>query len=168
MAFYSKKLNPAECNYSVYDKELLAIYRACMHWHCYLDCRSTTVYTDHKPLTLISTSGHPSRRATNWIDKLSDLSLQIVHHPGPLNIVADSLSKVPERTRERLVDEDLARVSRWLVKVAPHCNVHVCGDAVYTALAAGRSLGFIHCKYCSAAHLDSGAWSTKVHTRHTC
>ena len=30
ITFYSKKLNPAEKNYSVYDKELLAIYRVCM------------------------------------------------------------------------------------------------------------------------------------------
>ena len=47
VAYYSKKLNPAERNYSVYDKELLAIYRACMKWRCYLDGRHTTVFTDH-------------------------------------------------------------------------------------------------------------------------
>ena len=27
-AYFSKKLNPAECNYDIYDKELLAVIRA--------------------------------------------------------------------------------------------------------------------------------------------
>jgi hypothetical protein len=27
IAFYSKKMTPAECNYEIYDKELLAIIR---------------------------------------------------------------------------------------------------------------------------------------------
>ena len=28
VAFFSKKYNPAECNYEIYDKELMAIVRA--------------------------------------------------------------------------------------------------------------------------------------------
>ena len=32
MAFYSKKLTPTEARYHVTDRELLAIYQACMKW----------------------------------------------------------------------------------------------------------------------------------------
>ena len=32
VAFFSKKLSPAECNYEIYDKELLAIIRALEEW----------------------------------------------------------------------------------------------------------------------------------------
>jgi hypothetical protein len=32
IAFFSKKLSPAECNYMIYDKELLAIIRSFEAW----------------------------------------------------------------------------------------------------------------------------------------
>ena len=32
VAFYSKKYSPAECNYEIYDKELMAIVRAFEEW----------------------------------------------------------------------------------------------------------------------------------------
>ena len=32
VAYYSKKHSPAECNYEIYDKELLAIVRAFEKW----------------------------------------------------------------------------------------------------------------------------------------
>ena len=32
VAFYSKKLTPTESRYHVTDRELLAIYQACMKW----------------------------------------------------------------------------------------------------------------------------------------
>ena len=36
VSYFSKKLQSAERNYSVIDRELLAIYTACMRWRCYL------------------------------------------------------------------------------------------------------------------------------------
>ena len=36
VSYFSKKLQSAERNYSVSDRELLAIYTACMRWRCYL------------------------------------------------------------------------------------------------------------------------------------
>jgi hypothetical protein len=32
VAFFSKKHTPAECNYEIYDKELMAIVRAFKEW----------------------------------------------------------------------------------------------------------------------------------------
>ena len=33
VAFFSAKHSPAECNYEIYDNELMAIIRAFEHWH---------------------------------------------------------------------------------------------------------------------------------------
>jgi len=51
LAFFSKKLSPAESKYSAFDRELLAIYLAIKHFQHMLEARTFAIYTDHKPLT---------------------------------------------------------------------------------------------------------------------
>ncbi|BHF65361.1 hypothetical protein SprV_0200837100 [Sparganum proliferum] len=50
LAFFSKKLSPAETRYSTFGRELLAIYLAVKHFRHYLEDRDFTIFTDHKPL----------------------------------------------------------------------------------------------------------------------
>jgi cleavage and polyadenylation specificity factor subunit 1 len=47
LAFFSKKLNPAQQKYGAYDQELLA---AVKHRHM-LEARHFIIFTDHKPIT---------------------------------------------------------------------------------------------------------------------
>ncbi|CAI7890121.1 unnamed protein product [Closterium sp. NIES-54] len=46
----SRKLQSAECNYPIHDKEMLAIIHAFKLWRCYLVGADVTVRTDHKSL----------------------------------------------------------------------------------------------------------------------
>ena len=55
MVYFSKKCIPAERNYTPHDKELLAIFKACQKWRCYLDGHQITVFTNHKPLVNLQT-----------------------------------------------------------------------------------------------------------------
>ena len=55
VVFYSKKLTPTEARYYVTDRELLAIYQACIKWRQYLHGYRCTINTDHKPLTYLYT-----------------------------------------------------------------------------------------------------------------
>ena len=52
VAFHSRKLNSAERNYDIHDKELLAILVAFLEWKHYLQGtgKPITVYTDHQNL----------------------------------------------------------------------------------------------------------------------
>ena len=52
VAFFSKKNNPAECNYEIYDKELMAVVRAFEEWRAELESavNPIKVLTDHKNL----------------------------------------------------------------------------------------------------------------------
>jgi len=52
VAFYSKKHSPAECNYEIYDKELMAIVRAFEEWRPELEgaAHPVQVLSDHKNL----------------------------------------------------------------------------------------------------------------------
>ena len=56
LSFFSKKLNPAETRYSVFDRELLAVYATIKHFRHNLEGRNFFVNTDHKPLTFVLSS----------------------------------------------------------------------------------------------------------------
>ena len=52
-AYLSQTFTTAECNYNIYDCELLAVIHALDHWHHYLQGTGhpVTLLTDHKNLT---------------------------------------------------------------------------------------------------------------------
>ena len=52
VAYFFKKHSPAECNYEIYDKELIVIVRAFKEWRSELEGSLTPVevITDHKNL----------------------------------------------------------------------------------------------------------------------
>ncbi|XP_035764445.1 uncharacterized protein LOC118454313 [Neolamprologus brichardi] len=51
LAFFSRTLCDSERNYSVFDRELLALHLATRHFRFFLEGRHFTAYVDHKPLT---------------------------------------------------------------------------------------------------------------------
>ena len=52
VAYYSKKHSPAECNYDIYDKDLMAIIKALQEWRpeCEGAAYPLQLITDHKNL----------------------------------------------------------------------------------------------------------------------
>jgi len=52
VAFHSRKFQPAEINYEIHDKELLAIVDAFKHWRRYCEgaVHQVQVYSDHQNL----------------------------------------------------------------------------------------------------------------------
>jgi hypothetical protein len=57
-------MSPAECNYEIYDKELLAIVKSFDYWRAELEGhpQSVKVITDHKNLEYYMTTKQLSRR----------------------------------------------------------------------------------------------------------
>ena len=51
IAFFSKKLTPAETKYRTFNRELLTIYLSIRHFQYFLEGRDFYILTDHKPLT---------------------------------------------------------------------------------------------------------------------
>lgn len=97
LAFFSKKLQPAEIKYSAFDRELLAIYLAVKHFRYFVEGREFTIYTDHKPLTTaIFTKAERSPRQSRHLDYISQFSIDIQHIKGKDNVVADTLSRISD------------------------------------------------------------------------
>nr|VZI05896.1 unnamed protein product [Spirometra erinaceieuropaei] len=95
LAFFSKKLSPAETRYSTFGRELLAIYLAVKNFRHFLEGRDFTIFTDHKPLTFAirSHSDKYSPREISHLDYISQFTTDIRHIDGPKNEVADMLSR---------------------------------------------------------------------------
>ncbi|ESK90661.1 pro-pol protein [Moniliophthora roreri MCA 2997] len=93
--YLSKSLSPMERNYEIYDRELLAIYRALMEWCHYLmgGKFKIVILSDHKNLTYFQTAQKLNRRQARWSLFLSEFDLGLVHVPGKSITQADALSR---------------------------------------------------------------------------
>jgi hypothetical protein len=96
VGYYSKTLIPAERNYNVYDRELLAVVQGLQHWQHLLlgTVHPTIVYTDHDNLTKYRHAQNISRRVSRYIPVVAEYNIQLHHKPGVSNC-ADALSRPP-------------------------------------------------------------------------
>ena len=111
-AFFSRKNNPAECNYEIYDKEMLAIIRCLGEWDAELrGVQQFDICTDHKNLEYFMTVRRLTERQMRWSLILSRYNFRIIHFPGKKNERADALSRrdqdMPDNHDERLMDRDV-------------------------------------------------------------
>ena len=95
VAYYSKKLDKHQVNYSTIEKEALALQRSLEHFEVYLQASPHTVevYTDHNPLTFVNKMKTKSRRLLNWSLAMQEYNLNINHMKGKDNIIPDALSR---------------------------------------------------------------------------
>ncbi len=80
LAFFSKKLEPAQMRYSAFDLELFACVAGIRHFRYMLEGRPFTIYTDHKPLSKVSEpwTAMQSRQLSNVAEYTTDIR----HIPG--------------------------------------------------------------------------------------
>lgn len=89
---FSKNLDKSQQNYSVTDKELLAVVKGIEYFRHYFLGREFVLRTDHKALTFLNTCKNPSGRMLRWAMKLQEYSFTIECVQGESNI-ADGLSR---------------------------------------------------------------------------
>jgi hypothetical protein len=95
VAFDLMQLKPAEKNYPVHEKELLAIIRAPKKWQSDLLGTHFLVYTDHRTLENFDSQKNLSRRQLRWQEFMSQYDLTITYIRGEDNTVVDTLSCLP-------------------------------------------------------------------------
>jgi len=95
MAFFSKTMAPAECNYKVHDKEMLAIVRSLSQWRAELGSTDSRIkiYTDHKALEYFMTTKQLTGRQARWAEILSQFFFTIMYRPGRQNSKANALTR---------------------------------------------------------------------------
>lgn len=176
IAFRSKKMSPAECNYGIGDKELLAIVQAFEDWHLYLEGTSSpvTVYTDHSNLQTFMDKMRLSRRQARWAQKLAEYNFVIVYREGKANGKADALSRrsgdLPKEGdgRGRPIDSILkpqnflsfAATTNFHAEVSKSLATDTLGQSVIKALNSGDSrhpkVALAECSYSNGLLLVNG------------
>lgn len=121
VAFYSKNLLPAECNYEIYDKELLAIVRCLEHWRPELESTDIPIqiFTDHKSLEYFMQTKELTRRQARWAEKLADFNFKIMYRSGKSNGKADALTRMPNSVPTDSQDE--RRKHQHRAVLSPEC-----------------------------------------------
>jgi len=90
--FASRRLNPAERNYNVTEKECLAIHWSVDRWREILWARPFFVHTDHKNLVFLQSSANA--RVKRWRSSLSRYDFQL-----QLSKICESLKSRPRECR---------------------------------------------------------------------
>ena len=93
-AYFSRKNTPAECNYQIHDKELLAIINALKEWESELiSVINFQILTDHRNLRYFTTMKRLNERQMRWADILSRYNFTLHYRPGKLAERPDALSR---------------------------------------------------------------------------
>ncbi|KAM4064033.1 reverse transcriptase (RNA-dependent DNA polymerase) [Hirsutella rhossiliensis] len=100
VAFMSKKYDPAECNYEIYDKELLAILR------CF-ECWRPELQGAHHQITVV-----------RWSEFLSQFQFAIKSIPGKENGKPDALTRRSQDLPQNETDDRIRYQQQSLLK--PH------------------------------------------------
>jgi hypothetical protein len=98
IAFYSRKLKPAQTRYTTTERELLSIVEVLKEFRTILLGQELIVHTDHANLTFKNLT---SERVMRWRLYIEEYSPQLTYIKGANNIVADALSRL-ELTTEPL------------------------------------------------------------------
>ncbi|KAI3366835.1 hypothetical protein L3Q82_009486, partial [Scortum barcoo] len=94
-AFFSRRLTPAERNYDVGNRELLAVVLALQEWRHWLEGAEQPflVWTDHKNLAYLRSAKRLNPRQARWALFLSRFEFTLTYRPGSHNTKPDALSR---------------------------------------------------------------------------
>ncbi len=96
VAFYSKSMIFAECNYHIYNKKLLVIIQCFEHWRLKLECTELLIqmFIDHQTLKIFMKNKQLTWRQVNYLDILFKFNFQIIFQSSKMNIKVNALIRM--------------------------------------------------------------------------
>jgi hypothetical protein len=125
VAFFSKKHSSVECNYEIYDKELLAIIRCFEEWRPELEGSKNPilVLSDYRNLEYFMSTKMLNRRQARWSEFLSRFNFTITYRPGKQGEKPDALTRrledLPKEGDGRLEHQSRTMLKRENLDLPP-------------------------------------------------
>ncbi len=96
VAFYSKSMILAKCNYHIYDKKLLVIIQCFEHWRLELECIELLIqmFIDHQTLKIFMKNKQLTWHQVNYLNILFKFNFQIIFWSGKINSKVDALIRM--------------------------------------------------------------------------
>lgn len=108
IAFASRTLSKAERNYSVTERECLAVVFGIDKFRPYIEGVKFTVMTDHYSLLWLNRMKDPTGKLARWSVKLQQFDFDLRHRKGKFNVVPDALSRSPLDSEVNVVEDNIA------------------------------------------------------------
>ena len=106
LAFASRLLSKSECNYSITEKECLALVWATKKFRSFIWGNKVQVYTDHQALCWLMTKRDLAGRLARWSLTLQEFDIAIFYKSGKAHLDADCLSRYPVECPTEEEEED--------------------------------------------------------------
>jgi len=114
--YYSKKNTSAECNYEIYDKEMLIIIQCLKEWDAELrSVSSFQIYTDYKNLKYFMTVKKLTKQQMRWFLILLQYNFFILYLLSKQNKRADALSKQKQNVLMNLSDDRVQHCTTQMI-----------------------------------------------------
>lgn len=128
--YFSAKLNAAQRNYSVTERECLAVVKSVEKFRPYVEGYHFQIITDHSSLKWLMSTRDLSGKLARWSLKLQSYDFDITHRKGNMNLVPDCLS----RTHDSVVESLQASDSDDMVNLVLDFNDPAFSSEEYTEL----------------------------------
>lgn len=123
VAYCSRALSRAERNYTVSERELLAMLFSIEKFRPYIEGVRFTLITDHYSLLYLNRLREPAGRLARWAVKLAQYSFDLVHRKGKFNVVPDALSRIPPPQIGE-IHLTLDNLDPWFIKMRDNVARH--------------------------------------------
>jgi len=94
VAFFSWKLNKTQQNWAVVEKEAYAALRSLQRVKQWVFMCKICVYSDHNPLTYLTSSAPKSSKLLRWALALQEFDITFKYRAGQNHVVPDVLIRI--------------------------------------------------------------------------
>eukprot|EP00253_Pinus_taeda_P029632 PITA_29632 len=123
--YTNKNLTPTGLNYTVTEKEFLAVIHAINKFKHYITGYETFIHTDHSTIIYLINKPITNGRVIRWLLLLQEFNITVLDRPGKQNIVADFLSMIHNTKEDSLVEDKFPDEYLFAVTTKTHWYVDI-------------------------------------------